>query len=253
MIIGSGNKGITLADNNPIGWARLDWSGITGGNPTFKLPNLGSGNFTLCTTSNCPSAIPFVRQINSPNTAVNLGYVAGGAGESFMLLLCMYGDRGSPCKFYPLALGDSNGGAIGWTTVYALGDDGASPGGGYNVDVDWQIDASNNAWLRVRSSGASAGTIYVSGRLLFSGSVNWVDDTTQSTPPVPANIAKTTVITQTNGQVRMPGGKYPFASLGPVPPAGTFAYCTDCTIAPMCTGGGSGHMAVSNGTNWTCQ
>lgn len=45
----------------------------------------------------------------------------------------------------------------------------------------------------------------------------------------------------------------PFASLGTVPIAGVYKYCTDCTTAATCAGGGSGHMAVSNGTNWTCQ
>lgn len=38
-----------------------------------------------------------------------------------------------------------------------------------------------------------------------------------------------------------------------VPAVGTQYYCTNCTLAATCTSGGSGHMAVSNGTNWTCQ
>ena len=44
-----------------------------------------------------------------------------------------------------------------------------------------------------------------------------------------------------------------FSGLGGVPPAGTMRYCTNCTTAPTCTSGGSGHMAVSNGSAWTCQ
>jgi hypothetical protein len=44
-----------------------------------------------------------------------------------------------------------------------------------------------------------------------------------------------------------------FANLGPVPTASLFVYCSNCTTAATCAGGGSGHMAVSNGTNWTCQ
>lgn len=44
-----------------------------------------------------------------------------------------------------------------------------------------------------------------------------------------------------------------FASLGGVPAAGTMIYCTNCTTAATCASGGSGHLAVSNGTNWTCQ
>lgn len=44
-----------------------------------------------------------------------------------------------------------------------------------------------------------------------------------------------------------------FASLGSVPAAGNAKFCTDCTTAATCAGAGSGHLAVSNGTNWTCQ
>jgi hypothetical protein len=44
-----------------------------------------------------------------------------------------------------------------------------------------------------------------------------------------------------------------FASLPAVPGAGGFIYCTNCTTAATCASGGSGHMAVSNGSSWTCQ
>lgn len=44
-----------------------------------------------------------------------------------------------------------------------------------------------------------------------------------------------------------------FAGLGSVPAAGVWRYCSDCTTAATCAGSGTGHMAVSNGTNWTCQ
>lgn len=29
--------------------------------------------------------------------------------------------------------------------------------------------------------------------------------------------------------------------------------CSDCTVAATCTGGGSGHLAMYDGSNWTCQ
>lgn len=45
----------------------------------------------------------------------------------------------------------------------------------------------------------------------------------------------------------------PFASLGAVPTAGIEVYCTNCTTAATCAGAGTGHIAISNGTNWTCQ
>ena len=47
-------------------------------------------------------------------------------------------------------------------------------------------------------------------------------------------------------------GTSAFSALGTVPAAGTMKYCTDCGTASTCAGSGSGHMAVSNGTNWTC-
>src|SRR6266478_9085212 len=40
-----------------------------------------------------------------------------------------------------------------------------------------------------------------------------------------------------------------FAALGTVQAAGNSQYCTDCTTAATCAGAGSGHMAISNGTN----
>jgi len=48
-------------------------------------------------------------------------------------------------------------------------------------------------------------------------------------------------------------GAVAFASLPAVPAAGSFIYCTNCTTAATCTSGGSGHMAVSNGSAFTCQ
>lgn len=45
-----------------------------------------------------------------------------------------------------------------------------------------------------------------------------------------------------------------FASLGSVSAAGVGSkFCTDCTPGATCAGAGSGHLAISNGTNWTCQ
>jgi parallel beta-helix repeat protein len=38
---------------------------------------------------------------------------------------------------------------------------------------------------------------------------------------------------------------------GPV--AGSMFYCTNCTTAATCASGGSGHLAVYNGSAWTCQ
>ena len=45
------------------------------------------------------------------------------------------------------------------------------------------------------------------------------------------------------------------STLGSASTAGGGAqrFCGDCTLAAVCVTGGTGHMAVSNGTNWTCQ
>ena len=44
-----------------------------------------------------------------------------------------------------------------------------------------------------------------------------------------------------------------FANLPAIVNPGQFVYCTNCTTAATCAGGGTGHMAVSNGSAWTCQ
>lgn len=44
-----------------------------------------------------------------------------------------------------------------------------------------------------------------------------------------------------------------FTNLPSVPAAGSSFYCSNCTTAATCAGSGSGHLAVSNGTAWTCQ
>lgn len=43
-----------------------------------------------------------------------------------------------------------------------------------------------------------------------------------------------------------------FASLPSAISAGAMVYCTNCTLAATCAAGGTGHVAVSNGSAWTC-
>lgn len=55
-----------------------------------------------------------------------------------------------------------------------------------------------------------------------------------------------------NGVVKYP--TYTFATKpNPVSPAGSVIFCSDCLPTSTCSGGGSGHLAVSNGSSWTCQ
>lgn len=69
--------------------------------------------------------------------------------------------------------------------------------------------------------------------------------------PSLADSAATVAINTVLGTIKPLG--VPFTGLPAIQPAGTLLYCTNCTLAGTCTGGGTGHMAISNGTNWTCQ
>jgi hypothetical protein len=70
-----------------------------------------------------------------------------------------------------------------------------------------------------------------------------------------ANNAAKLTVSGTLTTSAQPFGDQPvaFASLGTVPAAGYHVFCTNCTTAATCASGGTGHLATSNGTNWTCQ
>lgn len=105
----------------------------------------------------------------------------------------------------------------GGTVQFARGVEIANQGG---------IGATGNAGLWIDAqSGAGARAIFVAG----SGIVDFAASTYMLHPTVA------------------------FASLPASPVAGESIYCTNCTTAPTCVGGGTGHMAVYNGTAWTCQ
>lgn len=99
------------------------------------------------------------------------------------------------------------------------------------------------------SSGGSASTIYTSGAndtyFRAAVAIHIGDDQAQA-----IDINNGGGVTTVGGQLKYK--TLAFASLGTVPAAGTAVYCTNCTTAATCASGGSGHMAVSNGTNWTC-
>lgn len=67
--------------------------------------------------------------------------------------------------------------------------------------------------------------------------------------PGPSQTASTQLLTMGGGLTFSP---VLFANLGTVPAAGGTLYCTDCVTAAVCLGVGTGHLAVSNGTNWVC-
>lgn len=78
---------------------------------------------------------------------------------------------------------------------------------------------------------------------------------TGSGPAISQSSVQVALFSQTGGvaaKISFPTTS--FASLPAVPAAGVASlYCTDCTAAATCAGAGTGHLAVSNGTNWTCQ
>jgi hypothetical protein len=85
------------------------------------------------------------------------------------------------------------------------------------------------------SSSVVGSTLTIIGTGLWTGAMQW------------------SVVAMTGYWATPTVPTYAFASLPSVGSAGTQIYCTNCTTASTCASGGSGHMAVSNGSNWTCQ
>jgi hypothetical protein len=85
-----------------------------------------------------------------------------------------------------------------------------------------------------------------------STTLGWYQVGSNGAAPGQCSSASIVPCTMYKGGLQL-GGTVLFASLGAVPAAGIAKYCSDCTTAATCAGAGSGHAAISNGTNWTCQ
>lgn len=88
----------------------------------------------------------------------------------------------------------------------------------------------------------------------FVSRYTWADGTGISTQFAgeDATIGVDTTVLRMTSSVQNTGS-VAFASLpGTIPAAGSFVYCSNCTTAGTCGAGGTGHMAVSNGTAWKC-
>jgi len=118
------------------------------------------------------------------------------------------------------------------------------------------MTASSNGWKEVFYNAAGAVSAFAHAPFTdYFESSNWYalgsahpnSDGSTTTPDSASNIAFNVPL----GEVRPK--TYSFAVLPGTPAAGFFVYCTNCTPASACAAGGAGHMAVSNGTNWTCQ
>jgi len=104
-------------------------------------------------------------------------------------------------------------------------------------------------------------SIAISSALQASGNI-FQDDTTVpsiSTPAVSSNIVLSRRGVSFTGAHSMNVGSAVkpksviFPNLGAAPEAGTFLYCSDCRATPICSPRGAGHLAVSDGSNWTCR
>ena len=113
---------------------------------------------------------------------------------------------------------------------------GVGTGAGYTSAANAQISGSYNSFLGY-GSGQSSATQQSYMTIVGAGATAACSSC--------VTLGRSTDYTQV--------GAVAYASLPSLPPAGGFIYCTNCTTAATCTSGGSGHMAASNGSAWTCQ
>jgi hypothetical protein len=155
---------------------------------------------------------------------------------------------------------------IGWKDGLVI-DDGAATNSGITIGA---TGSGNNvsSMALILQSRTSGGTIN-GGQLFTDPSGNFhmkagsatgyvvLDDVNQNAALLVSPVGSTPAVTivnalKMNTSARITNGTSAFASLGAVPAAGTAVYCTNCTTAATCASGGTGHLATSNGTAWTC-
>jgi hypothetical protein len=168
---------------------------------------------------------------------------------SIVIVLCgtaLLLGAGGPVPPRPQILSSSSSGVAGANTQVQFNNSGAfgaNAGFTYNGSASSPsvtiAGSSNSGSLNLGAGNGSAGAVLQFGQTGPTFTANASNGISSSGP----FIAGGTITVLTSA----------FASLGAVPAAGIFKYCTDCTTAATCAGSGSGHLAVSNGTNWTCQ
>lgn len=132
-----------------------------------------------------------------------------------------------------------------------------------NIDL-FPLDGSSNSTIRffrnVNTSGIPSLEVFlgdgsgtVNNHIAGKGNTYFVASTGNVCIGASGCSKKLSVTGDASVSTMFSVGTYTFAALSTVATAGTMKYCTDCTTAATCAGGGTGHMAVSNGTNWTCQ
>jgi hypothetical protein len=111
---------------------------------------------------------------------------------------------------------------------------------------------SQNVTVMNVSGGTNSLVDNMNSVAALTAPVGWYQTGSNGAAPGQCSSASIVPCTMYKGGLQL-GGTVAFASLGAVPAAGIAKYCTDCTTAATCAGAGSGHAAISNGTNWTCQ
>jgi len=218
---------------------------------TLKAPLNASGSLALVN----PGSIGTVTLGPNPGDTTELGFFAnpGVTGVFYVDLNDCCGDNGSRHYVFEESTGEPTPQGT-WFTVLPASRAPASPTLAYDLDV-MQSNADSSFHIRVRRTGGAAGssTLYPTITIINGlGASPWTTTgSTNTGVSAPSGRLPSATLTMAGGQTM--SSPIAFASLGSVPVAGSFVYCSDCTTAATCAGSGSGHLAVSNGTNWTCQ
>lgn len=148
---------------------------------------------------------------------------------------------------------NSLGSGIFWNTGFACIDNSATvcfgaglAGTGNNVgSMSFAMSSRQTSGAVVTSTVASDGA----GDLVLTGG----DGTVIAQGNFLAGASLQSPVVQATGVVKYPSytvATLPSAYLGV---AGAAVWASNATTAGTCVGGGTGHLAVSNGTSWTCQ
>ena len=188
--------------------------------------------------------------VKGGNATVAIGTLAmGGSTESV--------SDGTAIGHY--ALFGSTGGAntCGGSGACQLITTGALTSAWGKGTLEYQTTSAGNSALGYQAGGLGTNPVTTTSYSTFLGANTGLGSATQRDhltvigADATGDCANCVVLGRATDVTKV--GTVAFGSLPPVPAAGSLIYCTDCTTAAKCAGSGSGHLAVSNGTNWTCQ
>ena len=223
-----------------VGSPYVTFYGAGAGNPAIEtgLNDVAIGDNALAalTTGNNNTAIGTSAMVANTIGAGNVGmgqgvlqYLNGGGynvavGNQAASTLVGGGDV-TAVGYYALSLGSgSYNTALGYQAGYGPSGTNANTTGTYNTYLGYNTAASSTTQQTYQTIVGAAASAACSSCIV---------------------LGRSTDVTQV--------GSVAYASLPPVPAAGSLIYCNNCTTAATCTSGGSGHLAVSNGSAFTCQ